>query len=132
LVVANCTATTNEGKRCRAAAMRGESECFLHNPEKAEEAADARRLGGIRRKREKTLAGAYEITGLDTTESIRRLVFIATIDALGLDNSIARARVLLSAALAAAKLLEVGELEARIEVLEAASYPSPPTDPFAD
>ena len=39
---------------------------------------------------------------------------------LGLENSIIRARVLISAALAAAKLLETGELEARIESLEAA------------
>lgn len=93
----------------------------MHNPEKAEEAADARRLGGIRRKREKTLAGAYDITGLDSVDGIRRLVLIATLDALGLDNSIARARVLISAAQAAAKLLEVGELEVRLETLEAAS-----------
>src|SRR5687767_7293967 len=115
----DCTATTKDGRRCRAAPLRDETECFWHSPEKADEAADARRLGGIRRKREKTLAGAYELTGLDTVESIRRLVVIATLDALGLDNSIARARVLLSASLAAAKLLEVGDLEARLEMLEA-------------
>jgi hypothetical protein len=53
-----------------------------------------------------------------TTDS--RGTSIATLDALGLENSIVRARVLISAALAAAKLLETGELEARIESLEAA------------
>ena len=38
----------------------------------------------------------------------------------GLENSIGRARVLISAAGAAAKLLEPGEHEARISALEAA------------
>jgi hypothetical protein len=69
---------------------------------------------------EKTVAGAYDFAGLGTVESIRRIVEIATIDALGLENSIARARVLISAALAAAKLLETGELEDRMTALEAA------------
>jgi hypothetical protein len=53
-------------------------------------------------------------------EAIRRILEIATIDALGLDNSIARARVLIAAVLAAAKLLETGELEGRLAALEAA------------
>jgi hypothetical protein len=35
---------------------------------------------------------------------------IAVLDALGLDNSIARSRILIAASLAAARLLEVDEL----------------------
>jgi len=38
---------------------------------------------------------------------------------LGLENSIARARVLIAGALAAAKLLETGDLEERLAALEA-------------
>jgi hypothetical protein len=53
-------------------------------------------------------------------EADARVLEIATIDALGLDNSIARARVLIAAVLAAAKLLETGELEERLAALEAA------------
>ena len=45
---------------------------------------------------------------------------IATFDLFGLENSIARARTLISAAGAAMKLLETGELEARLAVLELA------------
>jgi hypothetical protein len=41
-------------------------------------------------------------------------------DALGLENSVARARVMIAAALAATKLLETGELAERLAVLEAA------------
>jgi len=100
--------------------MRDSEFCFHHNPETEEEATEARRLGGLRRRREKTLAGAYDIDALDSVGSIRRLLEIATFDALGLENSIARARVLISAVLAGAKLLETGDLQARIELLEAA------------
>ncbi len=65
-------------------------------------------------------------------DAIRRILEIATIDALGLENSIVRARVLISAALAAAKLLETGELEERIATLEAAvrNRPALSADPF--
>ncbi|MCZ7537527.1 MAG: hypothetical protein M5T61_17560 [Acidimicrobiia bacterium] len=109
-----------DGRPCGAPPLRDERYCFAHHPDKAEEVAEARRLGGLRRRRERAVAGAYEFDGLGTVESIRRLVEIAALDALGLENSIARGRLLISAALAGAKLLEVGELEARLAVLEAA------------
>jgi hypothetical protein len=94
--------------------------CFWHNPETEDEAAEARRLGGLRRRREKAVAGAYQVSGLDSAASLRRVLEIATIDTLALDNSISRSRTLISAVLAGAKLMEVDELEARIERLEAA------------
>jgi hypothetical protein len=108
-----------DGRRCRAPVLRDGHFCFWHEPGKAEEAAAARRLGGLRRGRERTLAVAYDLAGLGSIEAIRRIVEIALFDALGLENSIARARVLISGALAAAKLLETGELEERLAALEA-------------
>jgi hypothetical protein len=92
----------------------------MHSPDHCTEAAEARRLGGLRRRRETTLALAYDFEGLGSTESIGRIIEIATLDALGLENSIARCRVLIAAALAASRLLEVGELETRLAALEAA------------
>lgn len=115
-----CTHLLPDGRLCRATPLRDEPFCFWHSPDREVEAAEARRLGGLRRRREKTVSGAYDFGGLGSIEAIRRILEIATIDALGLDNSIARARVLISAALAAAKLIETGELEARLEALEAA------------
>ena len=50
---------------------------------------------------------------------IQRLVEIAALDILGLENSIARAKALLYAAQVAGKLLEVGVLEERAASLEA-------------
>jgi len=100
--------------------LRDEPYCFWHSPDHSAEAAEARRLGGLRRRREKTLSGAYDFAGLESIESIRRILEIATLDALGLDNSIARARVLIAAAMAATNLLKVGEFEERLTALEAA------------
>ena len=120
MVGRGCTFEMPDGRRCRATPLRDSPFCFVHAPEKEEEAAEARHLGGLRRRREKTLAGAYHFAGLGSIEAIRRIVEIAILDAFGLENSIARARVLISGALAAAKLLETGELADRIAALEAA------------
>jgi hypothetical protein len=92
--------------------------CFMHNPDKEEEAAEARRTGGIRRRRERVLAGAYEWRGFAGPESILRILDIATFDTLSLESSIARNRTLITAAGAAQKQYEVAELVARIELLE--------------
>ena len=51
---------------------------------------------------------------------IRRLLEVAVLDTLGVENSISRARTLAYLATTAIKLLEVGELEQRLASLEAA------------
>jgi hypothetical protein len=119
-VTLSCAGLTPDGRRCRSWPIRGEGFCLWHSPDREEEAAEARRLGGLRRRREKAVSGAYDLVGLDSVQAIRRVLEIATIDALGLENSLARSRTLISAAVAAARLLETGELEARIEALETA------------
>jgi hypothetical protein len=108
------------GRPCRAAPMHGARFCFWHNPATEEEAAEARKLGGIRRRREKAVAAAYDFEGLGSAEQILRIVEIVTIDGFALENSVARGRLLLQAASTAAKLLEVGDLETRLATLEAA------------
>lgn len=116
-----CSVTMPDGRRCRAGPQLERPFCFAHDPERATEAADARRLGGLRRRREGTVSVAYDLPGLDTVVGIRRLLDIVVVDGLGLDSGIARLRVLIAAAAAATKLLETGELEERIAALEAAS-----------
>ena len=120
MVVATCAGELPDGRRCRSWPLRGEPFCLRHSPTHEDEAAEARRLGGLRRRREKAVSGAYDVVGLDSVQAIRRILEIATLDVLGLENSIVRARTLISAALAAAKLLETGELETRIAALERA------------
>ena len=102
------------------APLRDRPYCFSHDPERAEEAAEARRLGGLRRRKEGTIAVAYDLPGLDTVAGIRRLLDIVVTDGVGLENGIARLRVLISTAAAATNLLKVGEFEDRLTTLEAA------------
>ena len=105
---------------CQAAPLKDGNHCFWHSPEYAEDVAEARRLGGLRRRREVAVSGAYEVNGLETVGDLRRLLVIATLDTLGLENSIARARTLGYLVGVASKLLETGELEERLAILEAA------------
>lgn len=97
--------------------------CFWHSPEHAEEATEARRLGGQRRRKERIVSAAYDFEGLTTAEGIRRLIEVAVIDTLGLENSIPRSRTLAYLAQSASRLMETNELEARIEELERAVGP---------
>ncbi len=115
-----CTAITDGGEACRAARLRGGDYCFWHDPDHAAEAAEARRLGGLRRRRESVVSGTYAIDGLGSIPDIRRLLEIAVTDTLSLENSIARARALAYLAQTALRLLETGELADRVDQLEAA------------
>ncbi len=118
-----CAAINDKGEPCQQAPLRDGEFCFWHSPEHAEEAAEARRLGGLRRRRESTMARAYEVEGLGSIEEIRRLVEIAVVDTLTLENSIARSRTLGHLAQVATNLLEKGEMEVRLAALEAALAP---------
>ena len=115
-----CQFIMPDGRRCGAPALRGEEFCLFHSPAHEEEAAEARRLGGLRRRKEKTLAGAYEFEGLGSVADIQRLLEIAVLDTLALENSVARSRTLAYLSQTALKCLEVGDLEERLALLEAA------------
>ena len=112
--------------------MVDEQFCYLHHPDHKEEAANARRLGGNRRRREKTIEGAYDLAdGLRSADGIRRVVEAVTFDLLGMESTIARANAILRAAGVAARLLETGELERRIADLEATLATRQPDSPSA-
>ncbi len=107
MAVTNSFAHTHaDGRECGAPRLKSGRFCSWHAPDTKEEAAEARRLGGLRRRREKTVAAAYDVAGLGTVEDIRRVLEIAVLDALGLENSPARGRLLIAGAVAAAKLLD--------------------------
>jgi hypothetical protein len=121
--LASCRFQKDNGEPCRATPMRGEEYCFWHHPEHAEEAAEARRLGGLRRRKERITQGAYDFEGLQSVTQIRRLLEVAVVDTLSLESSIARSRALAYLAQTALKALEVGELEERLRVLEQVTRP---------
>ena len=131
----SCTFVMPDGRTCRAGPQRDRPYCFSHDPERAEEAAEARRLGGLRRRKEGTIAVAYDLPGLESVAGIRRLLDIVVTDGIGLDNGIARLRVLISATAAATNLLKVGEFEERLAALEAvadAGRAAPPEPVFPE
>ena len=110
VTISGCSGLKKNGQHCRAPKLRYSEFCLMHSPEHAEEMAEARRLGGLRRRREVAVAGAYYFAGLGSVNDIRRLLEVAALDLLGLENSIARARTLAYLAMTAIKLLEAGEL----------------------
>jgi hypothetical protein len=137
----SCAAVRAEGRACGAGPQLDRAFCFVHDPERAAEAAEARTLGGLRRRREGTIATAYDLEGLDHTAGIRRVLDIAVADTLSLDNGIARNRTLIAGAASATRLLVVGDFEARLEALEAAlpsgaarsgAYVRDEEDPFGE
>jgi hypothetical protein len=118
-----CSGTTSRGEPCNATPRGDTGLCLWHDPALTEEANAARRLGGQKRRREATVLAAFDLEGLANVGQIQRIVEIVVTDLLGMENSIARARSLLSAAQVAAKLLETGEFEERLAQLESVLEP---------
>jgi hypothetical protein len=125
-----------DGRPCRATKLRDEEFCFFHSPETAEEAAEARRLGGLHRRKKKSVAAIYGFAGLRTISDSQTLLETAAIETLAIENSINRNRTLATFVATAAKLIELGELADRVAALEAAAMASRARsardDPFAD
>jgi hypothetical protein len=117
-----CTMVKSSGERCGARPLRDGQLCFHHDPEHADAAADARKLGGHRRRREETLNAAYELGEIDSLDGQRRLLEIVVTDALALDNGVPKLRVILAALNTAMKLRDATEVEARLAALEAARH----------
>ena len=113
-----CRALKPNGRPCRAPALRENSACLWHAPESTEAAAEARRLGGLRRRREGTVGGAYALAGFGTGADLQRVLELALTDTLELENSIARTRALTHLVSVAARVKETTEFEARLRVLE--------------
>ena len=66
-----CAGAKENGLPCQAPKLREGDYCLMHSPEHANEMAEARRLGGLRRRREVAVSGAYEFAGLQTVADIR-------------------------------------------------------------
>ncbi len=118
-----CKARKDDGSPCRASPLQNSDHCLMHDPAHANEMAEARRLGGLRRRKEKAVQGAYEIGTLESVGDVRRLIQIAVTDTLSLENSIARSRTLAYLGVVSLKALEVSEIDERLRSLEAAMKP---------
>lgn len=113
-----CAQVKHDGSRCGAYAVQGSTFCFHHSPDHRAEAEEARRLGGERKRKEHAQETIYDFAGLESVDDIRRLLEIATHDTLRLKNGWQRNRTLNQIARTARQLLETGELEQRVAILE--------------
>ena len=114
-----CRFPRSDGQPCQMPPQHERPYCFAHDPERAAEAAEARRMGGLRRRKEGTIAVAYDLPGLDTADGVRRIFEIVRADLLGQENTIGRARALIAVGVAATNLLKASDYEERLAALEA-------------
>jgi hypothetical protein len=129
--VARCTHITDAGQPCRAAALEHDEFCLFHSPARADAVQEARRLGGLRRRRERTVSLACEFQGLRTVSDILLVLESTVNETLALDNSIARSRALAHLCEVARRCVEA-DLEERTRTLEATvrTYELPSTPAF--
>src|SRR5687768_14251489 len=103
--MASCQATTKTGQPCPNNAPTGGGFCFTHDPDRAAERKIAGSKGGAARQG-RSIGLAAEHTGpilVKSTSDIVQLLERTINDALGLENSLNRARVVGYLALAACK-----------------------------
>lgn len=100
--------------------MKDSEWCFAHDPDHRDAAQEARRLGGVRRRREGSVRIAYDLEGLATLADYGRLLEIAGMDALSLENGIARTRALTAVAATGLRLVALLEFDRRLAAVEAA------------
>ncbi len=118
-----CRGISSGGERCNARPVRESDFCFWHDPEHAAEATEARRLGGLRRKREATVQGAYNIDGVGSVEDLQGILVSVIVDLYSLENTVARNRTIIGALGVAARLLEVGDQAQQLDALESVLGP---------
>src|SRR5258707_12391506 len=113
-----CAAKTTSGARCNARAVKNSKFCFTHDPAHAQARALARKRGG---ERNRTPHGASldlipnEIT---TIQHARQILLYTLQEVLPMENSIARARVLIALFDSYVESIKTGELQDRIIALE--------------
>jgi hypothetical protein len=119
----SCGATTKNGNPCQAWAADS-GYCFHHDPHQAAARSAARKLGGYRRR---THPGSGPA---DAPPSVRKMADVLSVldlvlsDALKLENSISRGRLLVAVVETYTKAITAGEWDSRITALEEALHGS--------
>src|SRR5664280_591124 len=123
-----CSFEMPDGRACRAAPLREEAFCFWHSPDTADDLAEARRMGGLHRRKKRTVAAIYGFGGLRSIEDHQALLETVVIETLTLENSIARNSAVTRMIATGAKLIELGDLATRLAAIEATFGQRRPTD----
>ena len=117
--MAKCNSKNSRGEPCKMAAVKGDRYCFNHSPSTRRAQAEARKRGGMAQKTPHFAEAAQLPQDVTTLEEARKIITYTLAEVAGMDNSIARARVLLALFDSFVKSIEIGELESRIAALEA-------------
>ena len=113
-----CTASNRRGQSCRARPLRGGVYCFMHDPSRRDEQAQAREAGRRRQKRERLLRQTYDLGDLQTPAGQLRLLEIVQQQALPLSTSAAGVTAIARTIHEFRPLYELAQLERRLRQLE--------------
>jgi hypothetical protein len=114
-----CKAKTQKGQPCQAQTINGSKFCFIHDPAQGAARAKARKKGGERRRVPHYGNESIIPREVKTLDDANKILTYTLAEIIPMENSIARARVLLALYDSFLKSFEIGELEKRIQVLEA-------------
>ena len=115
-----CKAKTNSGQACRSQAIKDSHYCFIHDPASGAARAQARKRGGQRRR--VLHAGKPETipASARTIDDVLKVLDYALAEAMPLENSIQRGRLIVAIAGAFIEAIKTGELESRLAAIESA------------
>lgn len=113
-----CKGKTKSGRPCRMKPIGGGDYCFSHSPSTRRAQAKARKKGGQARHTPHFADLSTLPAKVETLPDAHQLLTYTLSEVAGMDNSIARARVLLALFDSFVKSFEIGELEERIRALE--------------
>ena len=116
-----CHGKTASGAACKMPAVKNSKYCFTHSPDTRAEQAAARRRGGENRHTPHFADETQLPAKVEKLEDANKILTYTLAEVIGMDNSLMRARVLLSLFDSFVKSFEIGELEQRIAALEARS-----------
>jgi len=114
--VTTCAATTKAGNPCRGRPVAGSRYCAFHDPQRAAAVAAGRRAGGHSRRRE-SRSVALDVAG---PRDVAAVLVGELSDLLGtVGPGLQRSRAVAYLAGVLLRAFEVGQLEDRLEALEA-------------
>ena len=116
--MAKCSAQTENGRTCQARALRGGSLCFTHDPGSGEARAKARRLGGQRRRVGHAADPSKAPDHVRSLTDVLAVLDYSLAEALVLENSVQRGRLLVALCGSFVEAIKTGELERRLAAIE--------------
>lgn len=111
----SCAATAANGQRCKMAPMRGERFCFRHSPKTAK----ARKVASARGGRHGRIPKAHTPADVTSIDELQKHLGQVLADVMLHPNTLQRGATVARLLGEARQLIEVGDLERRLALIEA-------------